>query len=67
MVKISLKTEMSQAELAKFIMSGINCSELAIGDIVSSGERVSVEVHSKFSSLAMKFMNSKGIEANLVE
>lgn len=67
MVKISLKTEMSQAELAKFIMSGINCSELAIGDIVSSGERVSVEVHSKFSSLAMKFMNSKGIESSLVE
>jgi len=67
MVKIGLETEMSLVKLSNFIIEGINCPELAIGDIKSNGNSKSVEVHSKFSSLAVRYLNSKGIATELLE
>jgi ATP-dependent RNA helicase DeaD len=67
MVKLGLETEMSLVKLSNFIIEGINCPELAIGDIKSNGNSKSVEVHSKFSSLAVRYLNSKGIETELLE
>ncbi len=67
MVKIGIETELSIVELSNFIISGINCSELAVGDILSNGKSKSVEIHNKFSSLAMRFLKSKGMETDLIE
>ena len=67
MVRIGVNANLSKSELAKVIISGINCDELAIGDISMINDGLSVEVHNRFSSLAIRYLKSKDYETYLIE
>ncbi|MDP6869347.1 MAG: DEAD/DEAH box helicase [Candidatus Poseidoniaceae archaeon] len=68
MVPIRLEaTNFSKNQLVNKITSSLNCSELAIGDIVINSDCTIVEVHNKHASLALKSFNSNNINASVIE
>ena len=68
MVPIKLETtSMSKYAIVNQITSSLNCSELAVGDIVINEDHTVVEVHNKHASLAVKSFNSKDISASIIE
>ena len=68
MVPIRLNTtSMSKLAISSEIISALKCTELAIGDIIISGDHTIVEVHNKHASLAIRSLNANGHEATIVE
>jgi len=68
MVPIRLNTtSLSKLAISSEIISALKCTELAIGDIIISGDHTIVEVHNKHASLAIRSLNANGHEATIVE
>lgn len=68
MVPIKLETtSMSKYAIVNQITSSLNCSELAVGDIVINDDHTVVEVHNKHASLAVRSFNAKELPASIIE
>ena len=68
MVPIKLGTiSMSKFAIVEEITTSLNCSELAVGDIVINSDHTVVEVHNKHASLAVRSLNAKDILASIIE
>ena len=68
MVPIKLETtSMSKYAIVNQITSSLNCSELAVGDIVINDDHTVVEIHNKHASLAVRSFNAKELPASIIE
>ena len=68
MVPVRLNTTShSKFSISNQIISNLKCSELVIGDIVITNDHTIVEIHSKHVALAIRSLNSSGIEASIIE
>tara|TARA_B100000242_G_scaffold119401_1_gene83647 strand:+ start:8198 stop:9598 length:1401 start_codon:yes stop_codon:yes gene_type:complete len=65
-IKIST-TDMSKYSIVELLISALNCSELAIGDITINDDHSVVEVHNKHASLALRSLNSNKLDASIIE
>ena len=65
-IKIST-TDMSKYSIVELLISSLNCSELAIGDITINDDHSVVEVHNKHASLALRSLNSNKLDASIIE
>ncbi len=68
MVPLRLETtELTKNSLTEKLVQSLNCSELAIGDIVINNDHTIVEVHNKIANLAKKSLDSNNIETRVIE
>ena len=58
---------MSKYSIVELLISALNCSELAIGDIKINDDHSVVEVHNKHASLALRSLNSNKLDASIIE
>ena len=68
MVPLRLETtELTKNSLTEKLVQSLNCSELAIGDIMINEDHTIVEVHNKIANLAKKSLDSNNIKTRVVE